>query len=62
MGSALARGMSYGFGTFGDERLKKGGPCCIEHLSVSRVHASAGLGAADVLKRYVSRGFCGILQ
>ncbi len=62
MGSALALGMSYGFGTFGDERLKKGGPCCIVHWSMNRARASADWVVASVRARYVLRGFCGIRQ
>ena len=55
-------GLSYGFGTFGDERLKKGGPCCIAHWSMNRVPAFADWVAASVHGKCASRGFCDILR
>jgi hypothetical protein len=62
MGSSLRRELPYGFGAFGDERLKKGGLCCIAPWLANRDRAFAGWVAASVLGRCGSRGFCGILR
>ena len=58
MGSSLHRKLPYGFGTFGDERLKKGGRCCIVRWLANRDRAFGTLGgvAAGVHARCGSRG------
>lgn len=62
MASSKRCGLLYGLGTFGDERLKKGGFCCTGHWSMNRARAFAGWVVAGGRARCGSRGFCGIPQ